>query len=116
MTSKCLDDRLNFVGDWYLRKTTDMYTIGLTPPAIFGATAPKGNYGDLETKGWELSLDWSDEVQLAQKPFGYSLRFILADNRSVITKYNNPDKLLNDYYEGTGNRRNLGLHHRGILC
>jgi TonB-linked SusC/RagA family outer membrane protein len=95
-----LNDRLTFVGDWYVRKTTDMYTIGLTPPAIFGATAPKGNYADLETKGWELSLNWSDNLELAKKRFGYSLRFILADNRSVITKYNNPNKLLNDYYEG----------------
>jgi TonB-linked SusC/RagA family outer membrane protein len=97
---KMLNDRLTFVGDWYLRKTTDMYTIGLTPPAIFGATAPKGNYADLETRGWELSVDWNDNLQLAQKPFGYSVRFIMADNRSVITKYNNPNKLLNDYYEG----------------
>ena len=97
---RTLDDRLTFVGDWYVRKTTDMYTIGLTPPAIFGATAPKGNYGDLETKGWELSVDWSDKLLLAKKPFDYSVRFILADNKSVITKYNNPDKLLSDYYEG----------------
>ena len=37
---------------------------------------------------------------MAIKPFGYSVRFIMADNRSVVTKYNNPDKLLNDYYEG----------------
>lgn len=95
-----LNNRLTFVGDWYIRKTTDMYTIGLTPPAVFGATAPKGNYADLETKGWELSLNWNDQLELAQKTFGYSVRFILADNRSVITKYNNPDKLLNDYYEG----------------
>lgn len=95
-----LNNRLTFVGDWYIRKTTDMYTIGLTPPAIFGATAPKGNYADLETKGWELSLNWSDNLELANKRFGYSVRFILADNRSVITKYNNPNKLLNDYYEG----------------
>jgi TonB-linked SusC/RagA family outer membrane protein len=95
-----LDNRLTFVGDWFVRKTTDMYTIGLTPPAIFGATAPKGNYADLETKGWELSLNWRDKLTLAKKQFGYTVRFTLADSRSVITKYNNPNKLLNDYYEG----------------
>jgi hypothetical protein len=97
---KMLNDRLTFVADWYVRNTTDMYTIGLTPPAIFGATAPKGNYGSLETKGWELSLDWNDNLSLAQKPFGYFLRVILSDNRSVITKYSNPNKLLSDFYEG----------------
>ena len=28
------------------------------------------------------------------------VRFTLADNTSEITRYNNPDKLLSDYYEG----------------
>jgi TonB-linked SusC/RagA family outer membrane protein len=95
-----LSDRLRFVGDYYIRNTTDMYTIGLTLPAIFGATAPKGNYADLETKGWELSLTWRDKFNVGSKPLNYSARFTLADSRSVITRYNNPDKLLSDYYEG----------------
>ena len=95
-----LSDRLKFVGDAYIRNTTDMYTIGLTLPAVFGATAPKGNYADLQTKGWELTLSWRDEFKVMAKPFSYNLRFSLADNRSVIKKYNNPDKLLSDYYEG----------------
>ncbi len=95
-----LSDRLRFVGDYYIRNTTDMYTIGLTLPAIFGATAPKGNYADLQTKGWEMSLTWRDKFQIASKPLNYSVRFTLADNTSKITRYNNPDKLLSDYYEG----------------
>ncbi len=95
-----LSDRLIFVGDYYMRNTTDMFTIGLTLPATFGATAPKGNYADLETKGWETSLTWRDKFNVAKKPFNYDIRLTLADNRSVITRYNNPDKLLSDYYEG----------------
>jgi TonB-linked SusC/RagA family outer membrane protein len=95
-----LSDRLRFVGDYYVRNTTDMYTIGLTLPAIFGATAPKGNYADLKTKGWELTLSWRDRFNVAAKPFNYNIRFTLADNRSEITRYNNPDKLLTDYYVG----------------
>ncbi len=51
-----LSDRLRFAGDTYIRNTTDMFTIGKTLPALFGATAPKGNYADLQTKGWETSL------------------------------------------------------------
>lgn len=95
-----LSDRLIFVGDYYMRNTTDMFTIGLTLPATFGATAPKGNYADLETKGWEASLTWRDKFNIAKKPFNYDIRLTMADNRSVITRYNNPDKLLSDYYEG----------------
>jgi TonB-linked SusC/RagA family outer membrane protein len=95
-----LSDRLTFVGDYYIRNTTDMFTIGLTLPAVFGATPPKGNYADLKTKGWELSLSWRDKFNVGSKPLNYDLRFTLADNKSEITRYNNPDKLLSDYYEG----------------
>ncbi len=95
-----LSDRLRFVGDYYIRNTTDMYTIGLTLPAVFGATAPKGNYADLRTKGFELTLSWRDMFNLGTKPFNYNLRFTLADNQSEITRYNNPDMLLTDYYVG----------------
>ncbi|MDQ1296999.1 MAG: hypothetical protein QG611_978, partial [Bacteroidota bacterium] len=95
-----LSDRLLFVGDVYLRKTTDMFSIGMTLPAVFGSTAPKGNYADLETKGWEVSLTWRDNISLKSKPLNYDIRVTLADNRSVITRYNNPEKNLDDYYEG----------------
>jgi hypothetical protein len=77
-----------------------MFTIGLTLPAVFGATSPKGNYADLQTKGWELSLSWKDMIKAGAKPVNYAIRFTLADSKAVITKYNNPDKLLSDYYEG----------------
>jgi TonB-linked SusC/RagA family outer membrane protein len=95
-----LKDRLVFVGDYYVRNTTDMYTIGKTLPAVFGATSPKGNYADLQTKGWELMFTWRDRFNLANKPFNYDFRFTLADNITEITKYNNPEKFLTDYYVG----------------
>jgi hypothetical protein len=84
----------------YIRNTTNMYTIGLTLPAIFGATAPKGNYADLQTKGWEFSLSWRDKFNVGSKPLNYDIRLTLADNKSEIKRYNNPDKLLSDYYVG----------------
>lgn len=95
-----LSSRLKFSGDAYIRKTTDMFTNAVTPPAVFGATAPRGNYADLETRGWELTLTWNDYFDVAKKPFNYDIRFTLADNSAKITKYNNPEKRLSDYYEG----------------
>ncbi|WP_229244179.1 TonB-dependent receptor [Emticicia sp. CRIBPO] len=95
-----LSNRLNFVGDAYIRNTTDMFTVGLTLPAVFGATAPKGNYADLETKGWEMMLSWRDKFMVNAKPFNYDVRLTLSDYSAVITKYNNPQKQLSDYYEG----------------
>lgn len=92
--------RLGFTGDVYVRETTDMFSQALTPPAIFGANPPDGNYADLETKGWEMSLSWRDQFALADKPFQYNIRLSLADHQAKITRFNNADKFLNDFYEG----------------
>ena len=95
-----LAGKLQFTGDLYSRRTTDMYTIGMTLPATFGATSPRGNYADMKTDGWEAALSWQDRFNLKSRPFGYDIRFTLADHQSEILKYNNPDKFLTDYYVG----------------
>jgi TonB-linked SusC/RagA family outer membrane protein len=95
-----LSNKLQFVGDAYIRKTTDMFTTGPTLPAVFGAAPPRGNYADLETKGWEMVLNWGDNFSVKNKFLNYSIRLNLADNTSKILKYNNPENRLTDYYEG----------------
>lgn len=97
-----LSDRLSFTADAYIRKTTDMFTVGMELPAVFGTTVPKGNYADLKTKGWEISLGWNDHFNVGGKPFRYGVRVVLADYQSEITKFNNPNGRLNDttYYAG----------------
>src|SRR5690606_32939592 len=84
-----INNRLDFTGDAYVRKTTDMFTKGVTLPAVFGAASPFGNYADLETKGWELSLGWKDNLTVAEKPFSYSVRVNVSDSKAKILKYNN---------------------------
>jgi hypothetical protein len=71
-----------------------MVTPGPSLPAVFGTAVPRGNYADLETKGFEVSLNWNDRIRL-KKPLSYSVRVTLADNVSYITKYNNPGDLIN---------------------
>ncbi|MCY4778918.1 TonB-dependent receptor [Sphingobacterium sp. UT-1RO-CII-1] len=95
-----LNNRLQFVGDYYIRTTTDMFTVGPTLPAIFGTDVPKGNYADMDTKGWEFTATWRDKFQLKEKPFNYDVKIVLSDYTSEVTKYNNIDKLLTDYYVG----------------
>ncbi len=95
-----IQGRLRFSGDYYVRKTTDMYVAGPTLPNIFGASSPKGNYADLTTEGFEVSLTWKDKFTLANKPFGYQIQASLYDYVSTIDKYNNPTKLITDHYEG----------------
>ena len=81
-----LNNRLQFNGDYYIRKTTDMYTVGETLPDVFGASSPKGNYADMTTKGWEITLTWRDQFTLAEKPFNYEIRGTLSDYNSTIDR------------------------------
>jgi len=96
-----LNNRLSMVFDYYHRYTTDMFTVGPELPHVFGATIPRGNNADLKTKGWEVSLEWRDQFDVAGKAFNYGIKGMLWDNRSWVTKFNNRDKLLSmTYYEG----------------
>ncbi|MVZ66497.1 SusC/RagA family TonB-linked outer membrane protein [Sphingobacterium sp. DK4209] len=95
-----LNNRLNVESDYYIRNTIGMLSVGETLPDVFGANEPKVNAADLRTKGFDLSLTWRDQLNLASKPFNYSVRAILSDYTSEITKFSNPAGLLNTYYEG----------------
>lgn len=95
-----LRGRLQFSGDYYIRKTKDMYTVGVTLPDVFGATSPKGNYADMTTRGWEISLNYHDRFNLAGKPFNYGITASVYDYVSKIDRYNNATLSLGDYYAG----------------
>jgi TonB-linked SusC/RagA family outer membrane protein len=94
-----LRNRFTVTADAYERNTIGMITVGPPLPAVFGAVVPNGNNANLRTRGWELSLNWQDKIG-SKKPVSYSLRVTLSDYTSVVTKFYNPDKLLNTYYEG----------------
>jgi len=91
--------RFSTTFDWYQRNTSNMITAGQPLPAVFGAAVPRGNFADLRTRGWELSIGWNDKIGTTD-PLTYSLRFTLADNVSTITKFYNPNNLLSTYYVG----------------
>lgn len=95
-----LQDRLQASMDVYSRKTSDMLIPGRTVPAVFGATAPTQNAGDLVTKGWDLSLSWEDGGKIASKAFRYNFGVVLSDYTAKITKFDNPNKLLSNHYVG----------------
>jgi len=95
-----LDNKFDLSFDIYTRFTEGMLTRSKELPAVFGATEPSTNAADLKTKGWELTVGYRDAFNLANDPFRWSVRFMLADYRTWITKFDNPTKLLSNYYEG----------------
>ncbi|RFM25719.1 TonB-dependent receptor [Deminuibacter soli] len=96
-----LSNRFTITGDVYKRNTTNMFTVGQTLPAVFGTDVPKGNYADLKTTGWELSLAWKDLFMLGGKPFHYGISAWMSDYQSTITKYNNATNSLTGVNDGT---------------
>ena len=91
-----LNNRLNVTFDWFQRDTKDMLAPGMTLPATLGASAPYANSGSLRTRGWELGISWNHR-------FGDVDVFASAniyDGKTKVTEYNNPNKLINQFYSG----------------
>lgn len=95
-----LKNRLSLSADYFIRNTDNLYITGPEIPAIFGDTTPKGNYGALNTKGWELTLAWKDNIKLGGKDFSYSIKGSVWDSRTWVTKYYNQSGAMFNYYEG----------------
>lgn len=95
-----LRNRLSFSGDYYQRYTNDLLIYGPDLPQVFGANTPKGNYGSLKTKGWEVSLSWRDSFKLKGKPFNYSIKASLWDSRTWVKDFYNANGDILNYYAG----------------
>ncbi len=95
-----LNNRLSGTFDYYNRAVRDMLTKSKTLPGVLGASEPLANAADLVTKGWESSITWKDNFKLLGSNFNYNVAATLADSRAWITKYDNPDGRLDDWYVG----------------
>lgn len=91
------NDRLTGSFDIFQRETLNMLGPGPDYPNILGAASPLQNAANMKTNGWELQMNWRDNIN----DFSYGIGFNLSDARSKITKYNNPTKSLSmTYYDG----------------
>ena len=92
------NNRLSGVFEWYQRNTNGMLAPGVQLPAVVGASAPYQNTADMRTRGWELSLNWRDQIGKV----GYRIGVNIFDYKSEIIKYddNAATKLLSSYYPG----------------
>lgn len=102
---EAFNGRLNFSGDIYRKATTDMYVTGDELPAVYGNSAPKGNYADMNTDGWEFSISWRDSYKVGGKILSYNIKASVWDYVSKITRYTSktntlPTNYAVHYYEG----------------
>jgi hypothetical protein len=81
-------------------------------PDILGTTAPRANAADLRTKGWEVAATWQTQIN---SNWNYSVTLALSDNKSEITKYNNPTGALSERYVGQVIGEIWGFETAGIF-
>ena len=103
-----LNNRLTITADIYQRTTKDMIGPAEAIPDIGGIAVDqraKVNNATLRNRGWELSVNWSDQLK---NGFSYGIGFNIFDYKAVVTKYNNPEGLI--YNNHTGLVRNKGYY------
>lgn len=90
------DNRLQTTFEYFVRDTDNMFGPAERYPALLGTSAPQANNASLQTKGWEFSLLWKNSVG----EVNYNVGFVLSDAMTTVTKYRNPNNLLNTYRVG----------------
>lgn len=96
--ARLFSDKLGIAFDWYRRNTKDILSTGETLPATFGGTAPKQNFGELETPGWELTVDFNHQFSN-----GLRLNVIgqITDYKTRVKKWNSAAKTIPSYNNWT---------------
>src|SRR5690606_33832883 len=84
--TRLFNDQFGISFDWYRRTTSNMITAGVTLPSSFGTISPVRNYGELQTKGWELALDWNKRFD---NGLNFNVNGVLSDFTEVITRFAN---------------------------
>lgn len=96
--ARFFNNKLGFAFDWYKRTTSDMITAGVTVPSTLGIGAPARNFGDLETTGWELTVDWNHKLN---NGLNFNITGVLSDFQEKLTKFaSNATGLITANYQG----------------
>ncbi len=92
-----LENRLSASFDWYIRKADDFAYAGAALPAVLGTGVPQENNAGIETRGFELSIGWRDQIGALR----YGLKGILSDYSGKVTAFsNNPNNQIGTFYVG----------------
>lgn len=84
--------RLTFIGSYYNRLTKDMIA-DIALPTSSGFTIYKGNMGEIQNRGWELSVNY---MIYNTNDFGFNFFGSMAHNQSKLMKLS---ESLKDYNE-----------------
>ena len=106
-----LRNRLTLEFDWYKRITDEMIGPSVELPSVLGAGAPSTNNAKLETKGFELSLEWKDMIS----QLSYFAKATLGDYQTTILEYVNETGYVHGWYPGKKFGDVWGLTSAGLI-
>jgi len=87
--ARILDDNFSLNFDWYIKTTKD-WLVAAPTLASYGTGAPYINGGDVENRGFELSLSWRDKIG----DFSYFASANVAHNENKVTRIDNYEKII----------------------
>ena len=73
------NNKLMITGDYYKKTTKDML-LAIQIPSFIGMNNPQQNTGKMYTKGWELLVNWNDNIG----DFRYAISAHLSDSKSIM--------------------------------
>lgn len=81
-------NRLRASFDWFQKTNNGMF-IDVIYPQVLGAAAPKTNNGKLRTRGWEIEVNWRDNIGAVN----YNLGFQISDARTKLLELTNNENV-----------------------
>lgn len=96
LDSRFFNNELGVTLEWYQRDTKNMLVGAEGIPHTYGTTAPIGNYGNLRTKGWELSIDYNHRFENGLK---VNAVVTLSDAITKVTEFGSNRKI-SGWYNG----------------
>ena len=89
LDARFLNSRLGVNFDYYIKNTKD-WLVAAPVLDTYGTGAPFINGGDVQNKGFELSLNWNDRLS----DFQYSATVNLAYNKNEVTRIANAEGII----------------------
>lgn len=89
LDTRFLNNRLGLIFDYYIKTTKDWLVVA---PVLdtYGTGAPYVNGGDVENKGFEISLNWDDHIG----DFNYGTNFNISYNENNVTRIANSEGII----------------------
>jgi TonB-linked SusC/RagA family outer membrane protein len=89
-----LKNKINIAFELYQRNTNNMIVPMEGVPLTFGIGAPQGNFGSLQTNGWELTVDFNHRFA---NGLGINVRGNIADAKTRIKQYGSSTQVNSNY-------------------